>query len=347
MKPITGAFSRRIPLTLFFSFLILLGASQAFGAHTIAGIVYDKARNPLPDIDVELQDEFYRGVYGQRQKTSGSGRFEFQVTNEGRYYIKVYAFRYDLVDELREIIVQGVTAVPGENSSSYLSEEFYLEPKKGGLADAEMAVIFAQDVPKDAKKLYNTALDQFSKKKKTEGIMSLVDAVKIYPDYYLALNRLTKELFGLGKFVESFQYARRVVAVNPKAATAYYYMGASLKLLGKEYLKAAIPALTEAANLAPGSSQVLLVLGKAERENGDYINAEKHLLAAKKLSPVKNAEIQAELSQLYGNDLKKYDRAADELEEYVKASKMSDAEKKTLHDKVADLRSKAKTQTNN
>jgi predicted Zn-dependent protease len=120
-------------------------------------------------------------------------------------------------------------------------------------------------------------------------------------------------------------------------------MGSSLRHLGKEYGKAALTALSESARLAPGSPQVLLVLGKTEREQGDLVNAEKHLLAAKKLSNVPNADIHAELSQLYANDLKKYREAANELEEYVKASKMSDADAQLTRKKIADLRAKAQT----
>jgi len=170
-----------------------------------------------------------------------------------------------------------------------------------------------------------------------------VEAVKIYPDYYLALQRLTRELFALGKYVESFQYSRRLVTVNPKSANGYYYMGSALRHLGKEYGKAAMTALAEAARLAPGSPQVLLVLGKTEREQGQILAAEQHLLAAKKLSNSSNPEIHAELSQLYANDMKNYKAAADELEEYVKASKLSDADAKATRQKIADLRSKPQT----
>jgi lipopolysaccharide biosynthesis regulator YciM len=154
-------------------------------------------------------------------------------------------------------------------------------------------------------------------------------------------------LFVLHKYVESFQYSRKAAEVNPKSATAYYYMGYSLHNLGKEYDKSSVTALSEAARLAPGSIQVLYVLGKVERSQGKFADAEKHLVAAKKLATAKIPEIYAELSQLYANDLKKYGEAADELEQYIKASKLSDADEKVARDKVADLRAKAKMQTNN
>ena len=334
-------------LFLVICFVFVIGVTPLFAANMITGTVSDRARNPLPDIDIELLDEYYRSIPGQRQRTSSAGRFEFAVSNDGRYYIKVYGFKYDYVDELREVVLQSISAVPGAGGNSYNVEDFTLQPKKGGLADAELAVVFAQNVPKDAKDLYETALGQFSKKKSQEGIMTLVKAVEKFPEYYLALQRLTRELFALQKPVESFQYARRVVAVNPKSANGYYYMGASLRTLGKDYAKASAAAFAEAARLAPGSSQVLFALGKVERDLGDFVAAEKHLLSAKKLSATKNADIQAELSQLYANDLKKYGEAADELEDYLKAGKFSDVEEKAIRDKIADLRQKSNTKTGN
>jgi len=347
MKPYFRPFAVKMVLATCFVFLFFAFSQNASAANIIAGTVYDKLRNPLPDIDVELLDEYYRAVQGGRTKTASTGRYEFSVNNDGRYYVRVYAFRYDLEDETHEVYISSVSAVPGQQGSSYNLEDFYLQPKKGGLADTELSVIFAQDVPKEAKKLYDTAIDDFAKKRTNDGIMGLVKATEIYPTYYLALQRLTKELFIMGKYVESFQYARKVVSVNPKSATGYYYMGYALHNLGKDYDAAAVAALTESARLAPGSVQVLFLLGKVERGQGKFVEAEKHLLTAKKLSTTKSPQIYAELSQLYANDLKKYAQAADELEEYIKASKLSDADEKVARDKVADLRAKAKTQTAN
>ena len=91
----------------------------------------------------------------------------------------------------------------------------------------------------------------------------------------------------------------------------------------------------------------MFVLGKVERAQGQFADAEKHLLAAKKLATTKVPEIHAELSQLYANDLKKYGEAADELEQYIKASRLSAADEKVARNKVEDLRAKAKTQPTN
>lgn len=58
------------------------------------------------------------------------------------------------------------------------------------------------------------------------------------------------------------------------------------------------------------------------RSRAVFEDAETHLLKAKELSKVAVPEIHKELAQLYANDLKKYKEAADELELYLKATKL-------------------------
>ena len=86
------------------------------------------------------------------------------------------------------------------------------------------------------------------------------------------------------------------------------------------------------------------MLGKVERSAGKFTDAEKHLLQAKKLSNSKTPEIHKELSQLYADDLKKYKEAADELELYLKSSKLKDEEERKTKIVISNLREKAKKQ---
>jgi hypothetical protein len=85
------------------------------------------------------------------------------------------------------------------------------------------------------------------------------------------------------------------------------------------------------------------VLGRAERGLSKFDDAEKHLLHAKKLARTSIAEIHKELAQLYANDLKKYVEAAEELELYLKASKLEGDAAKDIKKKISELREKSKT----
>lgn len=328
-------------LGVFFLLGILLLSQQVL-ASTISGTVYDPQRNPLSDVDVELLDQYYRQV--NRTRTDATGRYHFTGLDDGNYTVKVLPFRYDLLDQSQYVEINTIN-IRGGQGNSYETRDFYLLPRKGSLADAELGVIFAQEVPKEAEKAYEQAIKEISKQRREEGIAGLREAVKLFPKYYLALHRLGVELFINNEYSEAAQKFIKAIEVNPKNPKTLYYLGNSLYKMGKDYNKAAITALNQAYILAPGSTQILFVLGKAERLEGKYTDAEKHLLQAKKLSKVSVPEIHKELAQLYANDLKKYEEAADELELYLKASKLDDANSKQIKKLISDLREKAKTKT--
>lgn len=348
MRPTDKPFAMKMVLS--FSFLLLLFLSQNISAaSTIQGFIYDKQRNTLPDIDVELLDDYYRMV--QRTRSDSGGRYQFDGLSDGRYTVRVLAFRYDYMDQEIpvEVTTQNFVSANGTKSGGigFFPQDFQLLPKKGGLKDAELGVVFAQDVPKEAETAYKKGIDFLAKKKTTEGMSSLMEAIQKYDMYYAAYFRLGQEYFANKKYIEAFQFFKKASDINPKSATSWYYMGMALNKLGKEYNKAAMTSLKQAAILAPASQVVFYMLGKVEREEGKFPEAEEHLLLAKKLSPVKVPEIHKELSQLYVNDLKKFKEAADELEFYLKASKLKGDEEKEVKDLIVKLREKAKTQASN
>lgn len=338
-------FAVKIFLGVIFLFPILFLSQNVSASNIITGTVYDIKRNFVADVDVELLDEYYRVV--RRSKTDSVGRYEFTVENNGNYTIRVLPFRYDFEEQTRYVEISSISARPGETGSSYNYEDFYLAPKKGGLKELELSVVFAQEVPREAEQAYKKAIDDLSKKKTEEGIGELRTAVSLFPKYYAALYRLGQELFLKQGFGESAQFFIRAAEVNQKSGNAFYYTGYALYNLGKAYDKAAITALNQAHMIAPGSVPVLWLLGKIERESGKFVDAEKHLLQAKKLAQNKDPRVHQELSILYGNDLKKYKEAADELELYLKASKPGDEEEKKVKKVISSLREKARTQVNN
>lgn len=346
MKLADRAFAIKTIVGLSFLFLF---ASNVF-ASSIQGFVYDKQRNPMSNIDVELLNDYYQMI--KRTRTDGAGRYNFEGLNDGRYTVRVLAFRYDLEDQEIpvEIYTQSIQSNPGSGSqitqgTGTFIQDFYLLPKKGGLKEAELSVVFAQEIPKEAKTIYDKAIKDLSDKKAEEGVKGLMEALKIFPDYYLALTRLGSELFVRGQYKEAVAVYLKATQVNQKSAVSYYYLGFSLYKLGKDYNKAALASLNKAAVLAPASPQVFWLLGKIERSMGNFADAEKHLLQAKKFSTSSNPEIHQELAQLYANDLKKYKEAADELELYMKAAKLSAEDEKKTKKIITDLREKAKTQT--
>jgi tetratricopeptide (TPR) repeat protein len=324
-----------------FFIVMLVAVSAVFGQSTISGNVYDKQRNPLSAVDVELLNDLYQTI--KRARTDSTGKYEFNGLNNGRFYVRVFAFQYDLEDQTQEVEINTQNIRGGQGSGFFLAD-FYLLPRKGGLADAELSVVFAQEVPAEAKRLYEQAMSEFSKNKPDNAISTLAEAVKIFPNYFLALQRLGRELYLRGQYQESLHFSFKAVEINPKSAASLFYLGSAFHKLGKDYFQASYTVLNKAIVLAPNSVQILWALGKAERSLGKLADAEKHLQQAKKLSKSPIPEIHKELAELYGNDLKKFKEAADELELYLKASNPNEAETKKVKAIISNLREKAKNQ---
>lgn len=344
MKPSGAPFV--IKMVFAVTFVFLLFTSNAL-ASNIQGYIYDKQRNALADIDVELLNDYYQTI--QRTRTDGVGKYNFENLTDGRYTVRALAFRYDLIDQEIpvEIYTQGIKTTPGVGSTvstgtGTFIQDFYLLPKKGSLRDSELGVVFVQEISKEAKAAYEQAIADFSKKRDEEGFNNLKKALELVPNYYAALHRYGMELYARKQYLEAAGAFMEAVKVNEKSATSFYFIGLSFQKLGKTYYKAALRSLNVAYTLAPNSMQVLWLLGKIEREMSLFPEAEKHLLAAKKLANNKVPEIHKELSQLYANDLKKYNEAADELELYLKSSKAGDAEEKEIKEMISKLRTKAK-----
>lgn len=284
-------------------------------ASTIMGIVYDNRRNPLPDVDVELLDDLSRPR--TRIKTDSNGRYSFPGLGDGRYILRVLPFRYNLNNEEQFVEISTVSAAGGVDGATTIIQDFYLTPKKGDLNQVEASVVFVQDIPKEAKQLYEKAVNDLDKKKNEEGLNGLKKAINISPKFFLALQRLGREYFLMGKYDESFKVLLKAADVNNKSPLTFYLLGFSLHKLG--YNKSAIIALNQAAILSPASSSIFFVLGITERAEGLFTDAENHLKQAIKLSQEKLPDAHWQLALLYGENLKRYADAADELEKFLKA----------------------------
>ncbi len=339
-KPLSDRVIRFTVLTFFSLFFL----TQTGFASTIQGFVYDKSRTPLVQVDVELLNENYQ--MRARTKTDGSGRYTFSGLSDGRYTVRVLPFRYDLEDQ--SAMVEIVTFdVRGGTGNMQFAQDFYLAPKRGGLIAAENSVVFAQEVPPAAKKLYDIALSDLAGERRLDGIKGLRSAIASFPNYFNAIHRLGKELYSSGEYGEAAQLMIKAAGINPKSAMSLFYAGSALSNLGPRYNKGAMVALNESLTLAPSSVPVLFLLGKLERAAKDLPNAEKHLLLAKKLTKQPIPELHKELAQLYGNDLKKFDEAAGELELYLKASKLTSEEEQKTKQVILSLRQKSKSSASN
>src|SRR5690242_17946481 len=100
-------------------------AADKWLINIIEGTVYDPNHNPVPDLWVELQNEF--GLNMMRIRTGASGRFTFPGIGPGHYYIKVYTSGTNFEEQSQSVEVVNIF----QNSSDAVYQDIFLKYRKG------------------------------------------------------------------------------------------------------------------------------------------------------------------------------------------------------------------------
>jgi regulator of sirC expression with transglutaminase-like and TPR domain len=333
--------SRHLVQIIVLCFLIA-GASVAAQAqnNSITGMVFDaQNRAPVGDIYVELLDSF--GMTRGRARIDSSGRFIFRGLPAGNFQIKVLPYGTNYQEQVQDVQLTSFPIGGGRYSTDAAYVDFYLklDPRKINLGSGGVAtVVFAQDVPDDARKLYKKAVKQLGNKK-DEGLDSLKQAIGIFPAYYDALDLLGTEYVRRKQYQEAAPYLIKAIEVNQRSFSSFYALG--VVAFNLKNMAAATEALRGAVTINPQSINAQLFYGMVLRIGGSFEESEKALLKAESLSektsPV--AEIHWQLGLLY-EKMSRYKMAADELERFLKlAPKTADAE--SIKKLIVDLRARA------
>ena len=321
--------------------LALSGVAQ--GRNAINGSVFNDSHRPVADVYVELLDD-YNSTLG-RAKTDGSGHFTFNGLVDGRYKVKVVPYGTDYLEQTQDVVLASVSAIAGSGSARE-NVDFYLklnERASFGPFAVGPRVVFVQDVPPAARRLYEDGVGFLKVKKEKEGFESLRKSIEVFPNYYLALDRLGAEYATRGTSDRSYLEAglillTKAVEVNPRGFSSLFGLGWAQYQLGLN--AEAIETLTRATTAYDKAADAYLWLGKALRRASMQDRAEAAFKRANQLTNGKVADIHWQMAAVYG-DQKRYKEAADELELFLKIeSKTADAEKikaliKQLRDKAA------------
>lgn len=299
------------------SLLLLPSDVRAQGGNSINGMVFGLERAPVAEANVELLDEYGRLV--QRQRTDGSGRYFFNGMPQGRYTVRVIPYQtdYEEAEQTDEIINLVGTNQSGQRTTrafQNLQMDFYLRLRKG--VAQTTGIIFAQDVPAPAKKLYEKAVENLNNKKEKEGLAGLKAAIEAFPDYYIALERLGTQYVQLKHYEAAAILLNRAVTINPRSFRSWYGLAYSLNSLNQR--SDALTAVQKALEIYTESPDALVLSGILLRQNKKFPESEKNLQKAIEVSKNKFAVAHWHLALLYGNDMKRYSDAAKELKIYLK-----------------------------
>lgn len=300
-----------------FSFLILfVNALEAFPnsspvINRIEGQVYDPNRNPVVNVYVELLNDV-DSSFG-RTKTNAAGRFSFSGMPPGRFIVKVLPFGLNLLEQSQEVQITNV----GNSSNDTEYVDFHLRYDKRSrdtATETAREVLFVQDIPAAAKKLYEDGIADLPKNRE-KGLAKLEDALKVFPTYFDALHRLGKEYISHNKYEQGYPYLLKAIDINPRSFSSYYSLGFAFYQL-KQY-PAALEAAKATTILVPEAIEAQLLYGTILRINGNYPEAEKVLVKANTLAKKTNGQVHWQLALLY-NRLNRNQDAIDELEVFLK-----------------------------
>lgn len=280
----------------------------------ITGQIFGANRRPLADVYVELRNEVETVL--QRTKTNGSGVYTFANLTAGRFSVRVRPFGTAYEEQIQD--VELTTIVGGRNVADIQYKDFYLKTRRDVASTTPVSneVVYAQEVSETAKRLYDKAIVDLAAGRTDNGIVGLEEAVKDFPTYFAALDRLGVEMLKRQRYTEAVNYFERSTAVNVKSSNSWY--GLAFARYATENVKGSIEAGIKAAELAPESSDINLMLGIALRRGRNYVDAERSMLKAKKLSRNLSADVSWNLALLYVYNIKNSRLAADELENYLK-----------------------------
>lgn len=305
---LTGSFLAVLSIT----FLPVFVSAQY--RSTVTGYVFGPQRVRVDGARVELQNDLNSTI--SRTQTDSSGRYFFSGVPSGRLAVRVLPLGTDLGEQTQEFEIRGV-GVRGQPIPENVQLDFYLRPRR--TPDAVVnAVVFAQDVPDEARSAYVEAVSDLDGKRVLVGIEGLKKALNIFPTYFLALDRLAQEYMKQEKFAEAGKMFAAAVAVNSKSYSSWY--GLAFVNYAAENFPGAMEAATKALVLDKNAASALFVLGVSERRLKFYDQAEKTLLKAKRFDKGKTPEIYWNLALLYAHNLNRPADAAVELELFLKAT---------------------------
>ena len=329
-----------------FFFVVAVGlavaSSQAVlgqGRNEISGTVFSESGRPVSDVNVELGTDL--GSSMTRIRTDPSGRFTFGGLTNGSYSVRILPYGTDYMEQTHSVVLATISGTTSDRQNLQIYLKLNERARSGPFALIP-GVIFVQEVPRAAEKLYEEGRRYLAEKKEADGLNSLKKSIEVFPSYYAALDRLGAEYAVRGLSDRSYLEAGLVLLakaceINPKGFSSAFGLGWVQYHLGQT--DQAVETLRRATSLFSKAPDAYLWLGKALKRASTLDQAEAAFKRANELAKGKSAEVHWQTAGLY-HDQKRYKEAADEFELFLKTQpKATDAEK--IRELIKQLREKA------
>src|SRR5262245_1282572 len=308
------------------------GSRGAGVSHTIRGKIFLPSGTP-PEQRIRVVLELNTGGIAGETFSDSVGNFEFRSLPNGVYKVTVPtdSRTYETAQETVELY---------GTFSRTITTQVYLKDKNSDLVfkpkDKLLTPADTQEVPKDAKKAFEKGLKRAGESKPEEAIALFDQALKIFPEYLHALNKLGEQKMQTNKPEEARAAFEKAISINQKFALPYINLG-MLYVLQKRFNDAIEPL--EQGNKIDGSypmGHLHLGLALMKKQEPDLDRAEKEMTRAVELGRGNLVNVRKEL---YNLNVRRHawDKAAAQLEAYLKeAPNAQDAN--DVRDALAKLR---------
>ncbi|MGE0130219.1 MAG: tetratricopeptide repeat protein [Blastocatellales bacterium] len=313
-------------------------------SHTIRGKVFLPSGN-LPDQRMRVVLELSTGGVVSEVFSDSAGNFEFRLLPNGTYRVVVPP------DGRNHETSQETVELYG-NFTRIFTTQVYLKEKGEGISiktkEKTISAADLQQVPKDAKKKYDNGLKLARENKPGEAVALFQQAIRIFPEYLAAINKLGEQFRALDKLAEAQAAFEKAIAINPKYSLPHINLG--MLLVDQKRYDEGIASLETGNKLDDSFPMSHLRLGEAfmSKQPPDYDRAEKELTRALELG---NRDFLQVRKHLFNLNLRRQrlDKAVEQLEAYLKeAPDAPDAEavRETLG-KVKKMMAQQKATTKN
>ena len=282
-------------------------------SHTIRGKLFMPSGNP-PDQRLRVVLELNTGGIVSEVFSDSVGNFEFRSLSNGSYKIVAPSDGHIYETAQESVELYG-------NFARTFTVQIYLKEKGEGVnvksKEKIVSVADLQKPPKEAKKNYDNGLKRANENKPEEAVALFQAAVKIFPEYLAAINKLGEQLAVMKKPDEAQAAFEKAISINPKYALPHINLGILFVERGR--YDEAVVALENGVSADDTFPMSHLKLGEAlmSKRPPDYDRAEKELTRALDLGKREFAYVRLYLFNL-NIRRQRLDKAAEQLETYLK-----------------------------
>jgi tetratricopeptide (TPR) repeat protein len=300
-------------MKLILLFNLFFGIFCAQTTFTVIGVVRDQAGQAVSGVRFTVIDENYQSI--QSSFVDASGQFRVSGLRMGKYTVRIETSGTPYEEQSQQLELQSLRRVSGDETFPL---EIQLKYKKGNEPATRNGSVFAQEAPKAARAEFERGENNLKRNKAEAAIASFEKAVRIFPDYFEALESLGVEYVKDGQYESAVESLTRAIKINSRAPKSLYALG--LAYMNLHRLAEAIEYLGKSAQLDSNNINTQMMLGLAYGNAGAIDKSEAAFKKALQMGGAAAAEAHFYLAGL-SNKQGDYREARQELELFLREAK--------------------------